>query len=37
MKNIFIKCNDITEPILWNVKFDLCITIPPFGRKDKLL
>lgn len=36
-KNIFIKCNDITEPILWNVKFDLCITIPPFGRKDKLL
>lgn len=35
-KNIFIKCNDITEPISWNVKFDLCVTIPPFGRKDKL-
>lgn len=29
-KNIFIKCNDITEPIHWNVKFDICVSIPPF-------
>ena len=35
-KNIFIKCNDITEPVNWNVKFDLCVSIPPFGRKIKL-
>jgi len=33
-KNIFIKCNDIMETTYWNVKFDLCVTIPPFGRKD---
>lgn len=35
-KNIFIKCNDILEPIDWNVKFDLCVSIPPFGRKLKV-
>ena len=35
-KNIFIKCNDISEPIDWNVKFDLCVSIPPFGRKLKV-
>ena len=34
-KNIFIKCQDITEPINWNVKFDLCVSIPPFGRRLK--
>ena len=34
-KNIFIKCNDITESINWNVKFDLCASIPPFGRRLK--
>ena len=34
-KNIFIKCNDITESINWNVKFDLCVSIPPFGRRLK--
>lgn len=34
-KNIFIKCNDILEPINWNVKFDLCVSIPAFGRKLK--
>ena len=34
-KNIFIKCNDILEPIDWDVKFDLCVSIPPFGRKLK--
>lgn len=34
-KNIFIKCHDITEPINWNVKFDLCVSIPPFGRRLK--
>jgi len=32
-KNIFIKCNDIIEPTHWNVKFDLGVTISPFGRK----
>ena len=32
-KHIFIKCNDLPEPINWNVKFDLCVSIPPFGRK----
>ena len=32
-KNIFIKCNDIIEPIHWNVKFDLGVTISPFGIK----
>ena len=35
-KNIFIKCNDIFEPINWKVKFDLCVSIPPFNRKLKL-
>lgn len=35
-KNIFIKCNDITEKAYWDVKFDLCVTIPPFGRRDIL-
>ena len=35
-KNIFIRCNDISEPIDWNVKFDLCVSIPPFGRKLKV-
>ena len=35
-KNIFIKCNDIPEAINWKVKFDLCVSIPPFGRKIKL-
>lgn len=35
-KNIFIKCNSISEPINWNVKFDLAVTIPPFGSKIKL-
>lgn len=35
-KNIFIKCNDILEPIDWNVKFDLCVSIPQFGRKLKV-
>ena len=34
-KNIFIKCNDILEPIIWKVKFDLCVSIPPFGRRGK--
>ena len=34
-KNIFIKCNDMTESINWNVKFDLCASIPPFGRRLK--
>ena len=34
-KNIFIKCHDITESINWNVKFDLCASIPPFGRRLK--
>lgn len=34
-KNIFIKCNDILEPIDWNVKFDLCVSIPAFGRRLK--
>lgn len=32
-KNIFIKCNPILEPINWNVKFDLCVSIPPFNLK----
>lgn len=32
-KNIFIKCNSISEPINWNVKFDLAVTIPPFSSK----
>lgn len=32
-KNIFIKCNDIQEMIKWNVKFDLCVSIPPFGHR----
>lgn len=35
-KNIFIKCNDILEPIDWKVKFDLCVSITPFGRKLKV-
>lgn len=35
-KNIFIKCNDIMEFVNWNVKFDLCVSIPPFGRRLKL-
>ena len=35
-KNIFIRCNEILEPIDWNVKFDLCVSIPPFGRKLKV-
>lgn len=35
-KNIFIKCNDIPEAINWKVKFDLCVSIPPFNRKIKL-
>lgn len=35
-KNIFIKCNDITNPINWDVKFDLCVSIPPFARKIRL-
>lgn len=35
-KNIFIKCNDILEFVNWNVKFDLCVCIPPFGRRIKL-
>lgn len=35
-KNIFIKCNDIIEFVNWNVKFDLCVSIPPFGRRIKL-
>lgn len=35
-KNIFIKCNDILEPIDWKVKFDLCVSIPPFGCKLKI-
>ena len=34
-KNIFIKCNDIPEAINWNVKFDLCVSIPPFNRRLK--
>ena len=33
-KNIFIKCNPILEPINWNVKFDLCVSIPPFNLKN---
>ena len=32
-KNIFIKCNPILEPIKWDVKFDLCVSIPPFNLK----
>lgn len=32
-KNIFIKCNPILEPVNWNVKFDLCVSIPPFNLK----
>lgn len=32
-KNIFIKCNPILEHINWNVKFDLCVSIPPFNLK----
>ena len=32
-KHIFIKCHDIIEPINWDVKFDLAVTIPPFGRQ----
>ena len=31
-----VNCNDISEPIDWNVKFDLCVSIPPFGRKLKV-
>ena len=32
-KNISIKCNDIPELINWNVKFDLCVSIPPINLK----
>ena len=32
-KNIFIKCNDIPEMVNWDIKFDLCVSIPPFGRR----
>ena len=32
-KNIFIKCNDISEIINWDVKFDLCVSMPPINLK----
>ena len=32
-KNIFIKCNDISEQINWDIKFDLCVSIPPINLK----
>ncbi len=35
-KNIFIKVNHINDPTPWDVKFDLCVSIPPFRSKETL-
>lgn len=35
-KNIFIKVNHINDPTPWDVKFDLCVSIPPFGIVEEL-